>query len=81
MGGKEMMMHGWPMASGMWLLMLFFWILVIVGIIMVIRRFSVPPREGPASKGDTPMEILRRRYAAGEIDREQFEEMKRDLEN
>jgi putative membrane protein len=62
--------------------MLAFWILVIVGIILVIRRFAVPPRDTPplSGKQDTPLEILRRRYAAGEIDREQFEGMKKDLE-
>lgn len=28
---------------------------------------------------ETPMEILKRRYAKGEITREQFEEMKKDI--
>ncbi|OIQ50696.1 hypothetical protein BerOc1_02637 [Pseudodesulfovibrio hydrargyri] len=34
---------------------------------------------GPAGHAETPMDILKRRYAAGEITREQYEEMKRDL--
>jgi putative membrane protein len=84
MRGQAMMAEwAWPMASAMWLLMLAFWILVIVGIILVIRRFAVPPRETPplSARQDTPLEILRRRYAAGEIDRDQFTRMKKELEN
>jgi putative membrane protein len=30
--------------------------------------------------GETPLDILKRRYAAGEITKEQFDGMKRDLE-
>jgi putative membrane protein len=84
MRGQAMMMEwAWPMASAMWLLMFIFWVLVIVGIVIVIRRFAAPPRHPPEAGGreDSPLEILRRRYAAGEIDREQFARMKRELEN
>ncbi len=35
---------------------------------------------GPELSSLPPLEILRRRYAAGEITREQFEEMRRTLE-
>lgn len=34
-------------------------------------------RTGPP--GETPLEILRRRYASGELTKEQFEAMRRDL--
>jgi hypothetical protein len=34
---------------------------------------------GAAFPGETPIEILRRRYALGQIDAAQFEEMKRVL--
>jgi putative membrane protein len=82
MRGQAMMTEwAWPMASAMWLLMLAFWILVIVGIIVVIRRLAIPPRETLTGRQDTPLEILRRRYAAGEIDRDQFTRMKKELEN
>jgi putative membrane protein len=84
MRGQAMMTEwAWPMASAMWLLMLAFWILVIVGIVVVIRRFAIPPGETPPlhRNQNTPLDILRRRYAAGEIDHDQFARMKKDLEN
>jgi putative membrane protein len=34
------------------------------------------PEEG---RPDSPMDLLKRRYASGEIDREEFEQKKRDL--
>ncbi len=63
------------------LMMVVFWAAVIVGIVVLIRwvwgqttRASTPP---PA--GDSPLDILKRRYARGEINREEFDEKKRDL--
>lgn len=74
-------MNGWGMMGpGMWILMLLFWGLVIVGIIAGIRWLTqrTPPADRPAS--ETPLEILKKRYARGEIDREEFERMKKDLQ-
>jgi putative membrane protein len=34
----------------------------------------------PAQTGQTPAEILKARYAGGEITREEYEQMRRDLE-
>ena len=66
---------GWCMVIGsVW--MVFFWI----AIAWLFFRF-VARGEGPASSpGDSALEIARRRYAAGEISREQFEQLRRDLE-
>ena len=35
---------------------------------------------GPLRTGQTPLEILQARYARGEISREEYEQMRRDLE-
>jgi putative membrane protein len=35
---------------------------------------------GPIQTNQTPLEILKARYARGEISREEYEEMRRDLE-
>jgi putative membrane protein len=37
-------------------------------------------RTGPAQTSQTPLEILKARYARGEISREEYEKMRRDLE-
>ncbi len=38
-------------------------------------------RSGPAQTSQTPVEILRARYARGEITRDEYEQMRRDLES
>jgi putative membrane protein len=35
---------------------------------------------GPAQTSETPLEILKARYAGGEITREEYEQKRRDLE-
>lgn len=54
--------------------MLLFWVLVILGIVVLVRALSGSPSGGP-----DPLAILKARYARGEISREQFEQMKRDI--
>jgi len=65
-----------------WLFMLLFWgCLIALGIGGVVFLF---PRRAPAvgvvAKTMGAREILDGRYARGEINREQFETMKRDIE-
>lgn len=67
---------GWWWVGG-WLMMLVFWALVVVGIVVLIRSVAGTPAHRGSS--ETPLEILRRRYAAGELTKEQFEQMKRDV--
>jgi len=60
----------------MMLMMLLFWGLVIVGLVAGIR-WLLGQGKRPAS--DSALEILRQRYARGEINKEEFEAKKRDL--
>ena len=60
----------------MMLFMLLFWGLVIAGVVLGIRWLLGQGRE---SRSDTALEILRQRYARGEINKEEFETKKRDL--
>lgn len=69
---------GW--GSGMGLGMWVFWILVIV-IIVVLVRMLVPGSSSSSAKPDkNPMDILKARYARGEIDEEEFQRRRRELE-
>lgn len=58
-----------------WTMMILFWLAVIVLIIWAIRSLTTKP----SPRRPTPLEVLERRFAAGEIDREDFEERKRLL--
>jgi len=70
---------GWMWGAwgvGMMLMMLVFWGLLIVGIVVGIRWLA---RQGAGSRPDGAIEILRERYARGEITKEEFDARKRDL--
>ena len=67
----------WGMwGGGMLLGMLAFWVLVIVGIVAGIRWLPGQERRGGS---DRALEILRERYARGEIGKEEFDARMRDL--
>jgi len=75
---------GW---GGMFLMLLslLLWVLVIGLLVWALIRWLAPrapgsgwPGSGPA--GPTAMEILRQRYARGEIDAATFEQMRERLE-
>ncbi len=72
MGGQG----GWFGLGGgfMWI----FWILIIIAIIALVRSFSGGAAK--ASSSESPMEILRKRYANGEISDEEFEHRRKELE-
>ncbi len=63
----------WWHMGWMWL----FWILVIVALIWLFRVFAAPGRGGEPR--ESPEQILKRRYAQGEIDKEEYERRLSDL--
>jgi putative membrane protein len=79
---KEATMY--PYSEHMWFggwMMMFPSLIFIVLLILVIlflggknRSFDIFRRES-----ETPLEILKKHYAKGEISREQFEQMKKDI--
>ena len=75
------MMSGWGLGYGFfgWLMMLLFWILIVVGVVLVVRWFISEGKPKGLSTEETALHILKKRYASGEIDKEQFETMKRGL--
>lgn len=76
-----MMMGPWGSGYGLlgWLAMLLFWVLLIAGVVLVVRWIIDERSFRKPSKEDNALSILKERYARGEIDKEQFETMKRDL--
>jgi mono/diheme cytochrome c family protein/uncharacterized membrane protein len=74
MGGYGHMMDHWGGGWIMWILM----IVLIVLVVYVLARGLTPG--GPASPPhETALDILKKRYARGEITKAQFDEMKKDL--
>ena len=83
MGKGGMMCWGYGGMGWFWqILMMAFWIAVIIGMIFLIRWLIVSARTGNqgTTRGDSALEILKRRYARGEINKEEFQEKKKDLE-
>ena len=78
--GADWSMHpSWMWGAwglGMMVMMLVFWGLVIVGIVLAIRWFA---GQGERSRSDRALDILRERYARGEINKDEFEAKQRDL--
>lgn len=59
---------------------LIFWILIIVGVILLIKWLvDQGNTTGSGEQQMSAMEILKNRYASGEITAEEFEEMKKRL--
>jgi len=59
--------------------MLFFWILLLVGLVLLIRWLWEQGAGKSSQDGESALEILKKRYARGEINKEEFEEKKKDL--
>ncbi|MGA2515555.1 MAG: SHOCT domain-containing protein [Thermodesulfobacteriota bacterium] len=82
-GGMGPRMWGWEYHGGLFSIILIglFWIAVVVAILFLIRWLMVSTRHKncKARETDSALEILRIRYAKGEINKEEFEEKKKDL--
>ncbi len=73
------MMGGFGWGWFMPIFFIIFWGLVIWGIVALVRGLS-GPRSSDSSKEESALEVLKRRYARGEINKEEYEEKKKDLE-
>jgi len=87
--------HWWgPHLHWSWMLPFLVMVLMLVFFFYMIRRAGrgrgtlwapfgcCMPRRGPRQRwwAETPLQILARRYASGEITNEQYERIKRDIE-
>jgi len=55
------------------------WVLIIVGIVAVARWFFSRFDSGSRITPESPLEVLKRRYAKGEINKAEFEEKRKDI--
>ncbi|MGW8273170.1 MAG: SHOCT domain-containing protein [Thermodesulfovibrionales bacterium] len=60
-----------------WVFMIIFWAVIILAVVFLVKAVAGGARR--EGRGEMPLDILKRRYARGEITREEFEKMKDDL--
>ncbi|OHB15248.1 MAG: electron transporter RnfE [Candidatus Zambryskibacteria bacterium RIFOXYC1_FULL_39_10] len=74
-------MYGFYNDYGGWfgggIMMVVFWVLLVVFIVWIVRE--VGGKNSSPRSNSSALEILKERYAKGEIDKEEFESKKKDL--
>lgn len=83
--GNWIMPHHMMMTrgGGMGLIMILFWVVAVTAIILLASSLITWRRsseETGSNKTPGALEILKKRYASGEIDQSQYESMRRDLQ-
>jgi putative membrane protein len=71
--------NGWGMGFG-GPFMIVLWILVIAGVVVLVKWLIDQSSTSKGSSDKSPLEILRERYARGEINREEYEQKRHHLE-
>ena len=77
-GGWHYNMMGGGWGIFMFIFMLLFLAVIVAGIMLLGRYLSPHARSKPS---EDALEILKRRYARGEIQKAEFEEKRKDLES
>jgi putative membrane protein len=84
-GFEPLMFSGLGWGEGVYIAaMIIFWLFVGVGAFFLVKWLIDSGRIAPATvrtaaPGESTLDIIKRRYAAGEITKEQFDQMKQDL--
>jgi putative membrane protein len=69
----------WPFMGSMSVWMVLWWGTGIVVLLLLIRVISGPLGGSPPKSDDSPEQILKKRYAKGEIDREEYQRRLEDV--
>ena len=60
--------------------MVLWWVLIIIGIVMLVKWIGPSSgADGQGQSGSKALDILKERYARGEIDEQEFQKKKHDL--
>jgi putative membrane protein len=76
-GGWGPMMHYGFGYGGMFMWIIF---LIVIGLLIYFIVQAQKTKGQSLTQNESPLDILKRRYAKGEIAREEYERMKKDLE-
>lgn len=59
----------------MWIIL----IIIIVAVILMVKGYFSPAKKENKPPGESALDVLKKRYARGEISKEEYEEKKKDL--
>ncbi len=74
---KLVTMHWTNGFGGGW--MMIFWVILTIAIVLGLFQMFRTTAQSNNAKQESALELLKRRYANGEISKEEFEEKKKDL--
>ena len=73
------MFHDGFMGGGMWFGWLFWIVIIGLVIFLIVRLTNQKTGSQNIQSNENPLDVLKKRYARGEISKEEFDSMKRDL--
>ena len=74
------MFHDGFMGGGMWFGWLFWIVIIGLVIFLIVRLTNQKTGSQNIQSNESPLDVLKKRYARGEITKEEFESMKNDLQ-